>query len=457
MAQRYRKSMPFAVPMVWREPRCHLTDCYFCMTSAVGFNRRSKHTIHYPNIPSVIRPVPYNESLPIPVAPKTYTLLPEMDLEDFEPQPGLSTSTDDEEHPALVHRQPHLVTQPELNDLVRDLELPKSKSQLLGSRLQRWNLLEKGVKISSYRTTQSTLKLLFSEDEGLVFCPNSNELMIELKMPCDPHKWRLFIDSSKTSLKVVLLANGNDLPSVLVAYSADMKEMYENISRILDKIGYHDYNWKLCTDLKVVALLMGLQTGYTKYCCFLCEWGSRARDKHYIVRKWPRRQTFIPGQKNVVHDPLVPKENIYFPPLHIKLGFIKQFEKATDKTGDGFNFLKTKFPRLSEAKIKEGIFVGPQIRQLFKDATFMKHLNRKEKRAWIAFKNVCMNFLGNKKSDDYVAHVEELLSVYKAMRCNMSLKVHFLHLHLDFSPEKLGAVSDEHRERFHQDIAQFER
>ncbi|GBN41205.1 hypothetical protein AVEN_117895-1, partial [Araneus ventricosus] len=61
-----------------------------------------------------------------------------------------------------------------------------------------------------------------------------------------------------------------------------------------------------------------------------------------------------------------------------------------DKTGDGFNFLKTKFPRLSEAKIKEGIFVGPQIRQLFKDSTFMKHLNRKEKRAWLAFKNASM-------------------------------------------------------------------
>ncbi|GBM45694.1 hypothetical protein AVEN_14139-1 [Araneus ventricosus] len=61
-----------------------------------------------------------------------------------------------------------------------------------------------------------------------------------------------------------------------------------------------------------------------------------------------------------------------------------------NKTGDGFNFLKTKFPRLSEAKIKEGIFVGPQIRQLFKDSTFMKHLNRKEKRAWLAFKNANM-------------------------------------------------------------------
>ena len=27
------------------------------------------------------------------------------------------------------------------------------------------------------------MKLFFLEDEGLVFCPNSNELMTELKMP----------------------------------------------------------------------------------------------------------------------------------------------------------------------------------------------------------------------------------------------------------------------------------
>ncbi|GBM94192.1 hypothetical protein AVEN_219095-1, partial [Araneus ventricosus] len=225
-------------------------------------------------------------------AAKTYTLQLETDLEDFEPQPGPPTSTDDDEnYPAdLVYRHPHLVTEPELNDLVRNLELPKSKSQLLGSRLQQWNLLEKGVKIPSYKTRESTLKLLFSEDEGLVFCPNSKELMIELKMPCDPHK---------RSLKVVLLANENDLPSVAVAYSVDMKETYVNISRILDKICYHDYNWKLCADLKV-ALFTGLKTGYTKFCCFLCEWDSRARDKHYILWILPHRETFTPGQKNVV-------------------------------------------------------------------------------------------------------------------------------------------------------------
>jgi hypothetical protein len=39
----------------------------------------------------------------------------------------------------------------------------------------------------------------------------------------------------------------------------------------------------------------------------------------------------------------------------------------------------------------------------------------------------------------------------------MSLNIHFLHSHLDFFPQNLGAVSYEHGERFHQDIAVMEK
>jgi hypothetical protein len=48
--------------------------------------------------------------------------------------------------------------------------------------------------------------------------------------------------------------------------------------------------------------------------------------------------------------------------------------------------------------------------------------------------------------------VQDLLTSYKAMGCNMRLKIHFLESHLDFFQESLGEVSDEHGERFHQDI-----
>ena len=42
------------------------------------------------------------------------------------------------------------------------------------------------------------------------------------------------------------------------------------------------------------------------------------------------------------------------------------------------------------------------------------------------------------------------------MGCRMSLKIHFLHSHLNFFPENLAAVSDENVERLHEDIMKME-
>jgi hypothetical protein len=53
--------------------------------------------------------------------------------------------------------------------------------------------------------------------------------------------------------------------------------------------------------------------------------------------------------------------------------------------------------------------------------------------------------------------VERLLQSHEAIGCNLSLKIDFLHSHLDFLPQNLGAISDEHGERFHQDIAVMEK
>ena len=43
------------------------------------------------------------------------------------------------------------------------------------------------------------------------------------------------------------------------------------------------------------------------------------------------------------------------------------------------------------------------------------------------------------------------------MGVKMSLKIHFLKCHLDFFPEDLGKISDEHGERFHQTIQTIEK
>jgi hypothetical protein len=75
--------------------------------------------------------------------------------------------------------------------------------------------------------------------------------------------------------------------------------------------------------------------------------------------------------------------------------------------------------------------------------------------SWQAFKNITKSFLGNRKAENYREIASDLLTAYRAMGCNMSLNVHFLHSFLD--PENLVVVSDEHGERFHQDIYNMEK
>lgn len=249
--------MPFAIPMVWREPKDHAMDCYFCITKIAGITIKTKKTIKYPNLPSAIRPVPHSEELPIPAPPENVNLLSEnSDEEDLQLRPE-NDDFEDLDYDGMS-TEPHRINQHELNDLVRDLSLSKKQAELLASRLKGWNLLEKGTTISSYRRREEEFRRFFSVDGNLVYCTDVDSLMRELGDCHDPKEWRLFIDSSKLSLKAVLLHNGNVKPSTPIAYGAHMKETYDNMKILLSKIRYEQHSWNICGDLKVIALLLGL-------------------------------------------------------------------------------------------------------------------------------------------------------------------------------------------------------
>ena len=91
--------------------------------------------------------------------------------------------------------------------------------------------------------------------------------------------------------------------------------------------------------------------------------------------------------------PLVPQNKIILPPMHINLGLFKQFVKGLRKDSPAFEFLHECFPKLFDAKIKDGVFVGPQIRKLILNDMFDKTLNETELAAWKSLKPVCINFL----------------------------------------------------------------
>lgn len=458
-AKKRKQSMPFAIPMIWREPRNHDDDCYFCLVNVTGYSSRNKHKIIYPNCDSAMRPVPHDKTLAVPAPPKAGwqyeteeegIMEDDMAARDSSPQPGCSSDPDfvPQESPC-----PEPFSQNELNDLIRDLGLTKERAELLTSRLKEKHLLESTCKVSYYRNRSKSLATFFKVDGPLCYCHDIEGLFGELQQPYDASEWRLFIDSSQRSLKAVLLHNGNVKPSIPVAHSVHLTESYQNMKVLLEAIKYRSHNWNLCGDLKVIGMLTGMRGGFTKYCCFLCLWDSRATDDHYTKCDWPQRTSYVVGEESVEHTPLVDPVKIFLPPLHIKLGLVKNLVKAMAKSNsNGFQCIVKKFPKITAAKLREGIFVGPQIRELLKDAAFEQTLTELEGKAWKDFRWLCENFLGNNKSPTYQDGVQRLLRSYQQLGCRMSLKIHFLHSHLDFFPENMGAVSDEQGERFHQDI-----
>ena len=53
------------------------------------------------------------------------------------------------------------------------------------------------------------------------------------------------------------------------------------------------------------------------------------RKYYYIQKQWPKRESLIPGEKNVINT-LLKILKIYLSSLHVELGLIKNFVKAVD-------------------------------------------------------------------------------------------------------------------------------
>nr|XP_022910777.1 uncharacterized protein LOC111421790 isoform X4 [Onthophagus taurus] len=118
-----KRSMKFAIPRIWREPKDHVNDYYFCIVN-----------------PSKRRRVAHNLTRPVPELPQKSSSF-------------LSS-----------HR-----SNSDFNDLIRDLNLPKRKAELLGSRLKQWYLLD-DVNITDQQTRHETFSTFFTKEDGLCFC-----------------------------------------------------------------------------------------------------------------------------------------------------------------------------------------------------------------------------------------------------------------------------------------------
>jgi len=65
-----------------------------------------------------------------------------------------------------------------------------------------------------------------------------------------------------------------------------------------------------------------------------------------------------------------------------------------DQNSVGFMYLKNKCRRISDAKIKEGVFFGPRMTEIIQDVKFEDQQSEMEKAAWKSLNNLTANFLG---------------------------------------------------------------
>lgn len=355
-----KTAMPFGIPMIWDYYAEHdENNCYACVNQeALQLNLASLKAYVYKSVPSVELPKPHSDEVPVPKKPSPDLYV----LGTVQSSTGEHEELYDQVQEGFAESQDKSkkMTEQELYRLARKLGLSKKRAAVLAKELEGFNILADGVKVTSFRNRNNFLKEYFTvnEDNSFVYCHNITGLMAAMEIDAYvSSEWRLFIDSSQSSLKAILLHEENAMNGVPVAFGIGMAETYESIKYILDCIKYAEYGWRLCCDFKVITFLNGMQSGNTKYSCFICLWDSRYPcEKQYFTKEWPLRSGQEKGKFNVLADALVPKEKILIPPLHIKLGLVRSFIANILKTNaEAYTFLKENlFSHLTPEKLKGG-------------------------------------------------------------------------------------------------------
>lgn len=134
-----------------------------------------------------------------------------------------------------------------------------------------------------------------------------------------------------------------------------------------------EFKWQVCIDLKVIAILLGLQLGTQS---FTISYAYRiVYFKHFVKKVW--RETCLDG-------PLVDTKMVLLPSLQIKFGLKKIFLKAIHREREGLKH-----------------FTGPDVRKAICDPDFEKRVNKKELTAENGLMKVVKRVIVNKKEENY--------------------------------------------------------
>ena len=104
------------------------------------------------------------------------------------------------------------------------------------------------------------------------FCPCITGLMDTLGPNYVKDKSRLFLDSSKRSIKAFFLYHKSHCASVAVGHPMHLKERYKYLVLSLKIVSYVDHDWTTRSGLNVIYKIFGITGGCTKLPSFIHDW-----------------------------------------------------------------------------------------------------------------------------------------------------------------------------------------
>lgn len=107
---------------------------FFCSCNVQGFNTKDKKDINYPNyIQSTFKTHTHGPTLPVP--------LHSVNLDTISTSESIDIDSNNTDYYEKSCNALELLAKSKLNDLIKDLDLPKDTSELLASGLRNKNLL----------------------------------------------------------------------------------------------------------------------------------------------------------------------------------------------------------------------------------------------------------------------------------------------------------------------------
>ena len=239
-----RKGLPFGIAMVLREPKEHLTDCYFCLVNTKGIGTKNRLNISYPRILSesdlfyILTNFHLQYLMVLCLLKMKKLNLKKSTWKREYKKTDTKSEVSSTESKKAVSQQ---FNQLELNGLVRDLDLSKQVAGILASRLNEKHVLHTSERVSFYGK-RDKLFLPHLKRKNNLFIVKCIRTSRKIGHPIiKPRRVATFLDSFKRCLKCVLLHNENRYGAVPVGDSTVLKKQQDDIKTVVDLLKYHEH------------------------------------------------------------------------------------------------------------------------------------------------------------------------------------------------------------------------